>query len=199
MRVQYVMGPTNAGKSTLIDALVPPEPLAPGMKYFPSSRYPGVGAIRVGKLLRAKYGEAYFQGQGALQTTEAEATSMVEEGVRAAHADGKRLVLVDGQPRTKFQLDWVLAFRDGRSVPHTAHFLFLHASRDVRRARVQARDGANADALALSLARLDGDAPIMLDLMCELRLMPEPMHLMRTGDGVVTEFVRNMRVMGVIE
>lgn len=143
-RIVHLMGMTGAGKSTLIRRLCQFEPEK-------------VGAIEVGRMLRAKYGEAYFNGQAAPKHTQGEAWDMYVAGVNALVAQKKQLILVDGQPRDIQQA------RDVEGLwkyPHRTDFVLLHADHETRLDRVKerAKTADNpTDHLALALQRMHND------------------------------------------
>ena len=88
----YMMGVTNAGKTTLIDKLVEQD-----------SR---IGAVQVGKEFRRRYPPGHFAGQGAPDHTEEEALRIYSELLDLAK--DKQIVLVDGQPRRMSQVPLVI-------------------------------------------------------------------------------------------
>lgn len=136
--VVFLIGPTCCGKTTLIDESV--------------KRYPGTAGIKVGKLLRAKYGEAYFRGQGAPAHTQAEAQSMMEEELRRLLVDND-FILVDGQPRTPDHVPVIIELCNRLNLGFT--FVILTASEEKRLERaVASRTGDN---LELAKSRLRGD------------------------------------------
>jgi ATPase subunit of ABC transporter with duplicated ATPase domains len=112
--VVAIMGPTCAGKSTFLNYAVEKDP-------------GHVGLVEVGKMLRAKYPPSYFEGQAAPAKTQKEAWDMCEGRIRDHLAEGKTIVLVDGQPRSH---DQVIRFMElGREMPGVNfHFLLLTAT-----------------------------------------------------------------------
>jgi hypothetical protein len=143
----FIMGPTNAGKSTLIQAT--------------KDYYPQFGTVEVGKLMRAKYPPEFFQGQAAPKHTAVEAWQMMLDGI--ADAGAKKAVLIDGQPRDIEQCE--------RSIllPYPKLYIVLTASAEVREFRARARDSADPKRLELALARLHGDLPILNSIVSMLR------------------------------
>lgn len=149
--VLHLMGPTCAGKSTIIRRLVEIEPKR-------------VAAVEVGRMLRAKYGEAYFKGQAAPAHTQNEAWQMYVDGSKKAIAAGARLILVDGQPRDTGQARQM----DGLwKHPSRAAFVLIHAEHDERerRARSARKPGPDLD---LAIARLTNDYRNCYTVMAEL-------------------------------
>lgn len=144
----FFIGPTNAGKSSILEAVR-------------RKGNPIISFIEVGKLLRAKYLDPasphyqpdFFKGQAAPKHTEEEAYRLMADGIVAASAVGKRVVLIDGQPRSLGQLRRILT--DYEDYPVRVFDVFC--DREERERRAVARDGHNPDKLALSLARMDGD------------------------------------------
>lgn len=144
----FFIGPTNAGKSSILEAIR-------------RKGNPIVSFIEVGRLLRAKYLDPasphyqpdFFKGQAAPKHTEEEAYRLMADGITAASVAGKRVVLIDGQPRSLGQLRRILA--DYADYP--VHVFDVFCDREERERRAVARDGHNPDKLALSMARMDGD------------------------------------------
>lgn len=152
----FVIGPTNAGKSSLLAA---------------AGRL-GHTCIEVGKALRAKYMDPasphyapdYFKGEAAPQHTALEAWTLMVNGIAAAPAD--RLIFVDGQPRDIQQCDEITE----KYVLNPAYqvlFYNVYAPRDVRLARARARD-TDPDRLKLSMDRMDGDIPKLYEVLCRI-------------------------------
>lgn len=172
--IVHLMGPTCAGKSTLITRLLN---IAPEI----------VGAVEVGKMMRAKYLDPasphyqpdFFKGQAAPLHTQAEAWSMYQEGVNRCIEQGKRMVLVDGQPRDIQQARDVVGLWKS---PHRASYLMIHAAQEVRNERAAAtRQG---DALALALQRMEGDYKNCYVVLAELELRNEVVRWFDTTEDV---------------
>lgn len=158
MHLIFVIGATNAGKSTLIAA----------------AKELGHGTVEVGKMMRAKYPPEYFKGQACPAHTEVESWDMMLEGVEQVRKQGLRACFIDGQPRTHSQLAKVIALHDapGSSIA----FLHLWAPRDVREARARERDKNDPGRLALSLERLDGDLAVLYDITALIVRRPAILH-----------------------
>lgn len=179
--ILHLMGPTCAGKSTLIQRLLAVDPK-------------NVGAVEVGKMLRAKYGEGYFKGQAAPTHTQAEAWKMYVEGAKDQAAKGKRLILVDGQPRDIQQARDI----DGLwKAPHRAEFVLIHADHGARAER--ARAGRSGASLELAIQRLDNDYRNCYVVMAELLKRNEVIRVFDTtpmrdvnalAEQVLAEYVR---------
>lgn len=136
----YVIGPTNAGKTTLLNLCVLDTRIT---------------TVEVGKMMRAKYPPSHFQGQSNPKHTADEAWQMYLDGVQRGIDNSEcRLIICDGQPRDVKQTEDIVA--DTRF-----HKLFVHlwAPDHVREARAEARDFDSPEALALSKARLVNDIP----------------------------------------
>jgi len=156
--IVHLMGPTCAGKSTLINRLLN---IAPEI----------VGAVEVGKMMRAKYLDPasphyqpdFFKGQAAPLHTQAEAWQMYKDGVQRCVDEGKKIVLVDGQPRDIQQARDIVGLWHA---PHRAVYLLIHATEAVRTQRaVASRTG---DSLELARARLKNDYENCYNVMVEL-------------------------------
>lgn len=159
------MGPTCAGKSTLLKRLAQ----LGGDK---------VGTVEIGKLLRAKYGEAYFQGQAAPAQTAAEALQLYLDTIKQHIADGKRLVIVDGQPR---DLEQAKVMINAWYPQHRSVYMLVHASHEDREARARAgrEPGPNLD---LALARLNNDYKNNYTVMTYLIEHDVKIHVVNTSD-----------------
>lgn len=160
--ILHLMGPSCAGKSTLINRLLS---IAPDR----------VCAVEVGKMLRTKYGEAYFKGQAAPANTQAEAWEMYLEGVQAGIAQKMPIILVDGQPRDVQQARDII----GRwRTPHRASFLLLHAEHEERERRCRA-DNGDRD-LNARLQRLTNDYRNCYVVMAHLLMANEVIRVIDT-------------------
>lgn len=157
------MGPTCAGKSTIINALV---------KRSPET----VAAVMIGKALRARYGEDYFQGQAAPEKTREEAITMYRDLVGDAIGSGYELIVVDGQPRDVGQaIEMANSWKSHRNV-----FMLLHADHAVResRARLGRTPGPDLD---LAVARLTNDYRNNYEVMSTLLMYEKEIKVIDTG------------------
>lgn len=153
--ILHLMGPSCAGKSTLINEL---------LRIAPED----VAAVEVGKMLRAKHGEAAFAGQAAPSWSQAEAWNLYLEGVSAGIAQKRKIILVDGQPRDKQQaVDIVGRWRS----PHRSCFLMLWAEHAERERRCRA-DNGDRD-LEKRLQRLTNDYRNCCTVLAQLGLCNE--------------------------
>lgn len=170
--ILHLMGPTCAGKSTLINDLLV---RAPDL----------VGAVEVGKMLRAKYLDPksphyqpdFFKGQAAPLHTQGEAWQMYLDGVKALAAQGKRIILVDGQPRDIQQARDICGLW---KAPHRASFLMIHAAQEVRNERAAAT--RSGDALSLAIQRMEGDYKNCYVVLAELGLRNEVVRWFDTSE-----------------
>lgn len=161
--ILHLMGPTCAGKSTIINALTERSPET-------------VEAVMIGKALRAKYGEAYFQGQAAPEKTREEAILMYRELIREAIERGTELIVVDGQPRDVEQaIEMADSWKSHRNV-----FMLLHAEHAERERRARAGRAPGAD-LELAVARLTNDYRNNYEVMATLLQRGIPIRVVDTG------------------
>jgi cytidylate kinase len=160
--IVYVIGATNAGKSTLMDAV---------------KNDVTQGTVEVGKMMRAKYPPEHFAGQSNPAHTAVEAWQMYLDGIAQAEAAGKQAVWVDGQPRDMAQLAKVTATSDPRL------FVHLWAPAEIREERARTRDAQDPAKLALSLTRLNGDLPALYNILTTLLLLDEPVLNVRSFQG----------------
>lgn len=165
--VVFVMGPTCAGKSTFLQLA---EKEGKG----------SVGLVQVGKQLREKYSADYFKGSSNPEHTKEEAWELCKNGVLSNMRDGKRVILVDGQPRSARQVSRCieLARREGLRY----RFLWITADDIVRRRR--AESSRQGDALQLALDRMTGDKIDMYDVILTLNQRREIVHTLDTSDGL---------------
>ena len=167
----YLLGATNAGKSTFLQRAL--------------AAVPRAHEVEVGKMMRAKYLDPasphyqpdYFKGQAAPDHTEAEAWQMMLDGIAAA-PEGTEMILIDGQPRSVKQ-----AVAAATMPGHERMFLHLWAPRHVRQARAEARDKDSPEKLRLSLQRMDNDPPVLYEVLSVLEVLGAyPCHLFERED-----------------
>lgn len=144
----FVVGATNAGKSTFLQAV----------KDACGGR---AGLVEVGKWMRAKYPPEHFNGQGAPANTAGEAWAMLVDGISKASAAAE-FVLIDGQPRDLNQCDGIRRQYD--TPEYQLAFIHLYASAAERKKRALGRDPVGSAALDLALARVVGDVPPLYDV-----------------------------------
>jgi adenylate kinase family enzyme len=145
--IVFVMGPTNAGKSTFLR--------------FAEATAPSVRTVNVGAVLRAKYPPEHFAGQNNPKHTADEAWQICDESVRRHLADPAcGLILVDGQPRDVPQVKLCLeSWQDVSKLNRS--FVLFDASVSQREARISQRfdpgDPRHDQSVALAQTRLTGD------------------------------------------
>ena len=170
----FVIGATNAGKSTLLDTV---------------RSYPGIGMIEVGKMMRAKYPPEHFAGHANPTHTQAEAWMMFGSRVIECAAEGCRVAFVDGQPRDITQCESILA------LPNPKCFLHLWAPIDVREERARKRDSepgvpdVDNQKLQLALKRVIGDIPKLYDVTQRIRSLARSGR--RAMDPVIIDYDTN--------
>jgi adenylate kinase family enzyme len=158
----FVIGPTNAGKGCF---------LAAAQRYEPDR----VGLVEVGKMFRAKYLDPkspfydpdHFKGQAAPKHTAIEAWQMMLDGISVCQEASKDIILVDGQPRDIEQCERI---HHKYELSHDWNVTFAHiyAPANLRLERAMARDAGDPAKLALSKARLQGDAVGLYEVMTRL-------------------------------
>lgn len=141
----YLMGVTCSGKTTLVDD-------------FLSDPFGNVGAVQVGKEMRRRYPPEYFQGSGAPGHTEDEARRIFEEQLKAA--EGKKLILVDGQPRRRSQVA-LMKRNPGLG-------LILDVSEETQRERLENRFKNDPAGRFLAEDRIKNDKVMYYDCICEM-------------------------------
>lgn len=89
-----VLGVTASGKTTFID--------------FAKKQCPDlVRSVNIGQILRAKYPPSYFEGKDSMPKTEQEVQEILEDYVREFNSSESEVLLIDGQPRTIHQIDFL--------------------------------------------------------------------------------------------
>jgi adenylate kinase family enzyme len=186
----FVIGPTNAGKGTFLEA---------------AKRWDDrVGLVEVGKMMRAKYLDPksphydpdHFKGQAAPKHTAVEAWQMMLDGFRACQEQRKTIVLVDGQPRDIEQCERIhQQFEVGvpPTLDVTVTYAHIYAPEALRWERAQARDGSDPAKLALSKARLQGDAVGLYEVMTRLiHYRSHVVTLVNDGKVSVTDLLHDL-------
>ena len=138
-----IFGMTNSGKSTLLDH----------MRHFKD-----IGVIEVGKEMRKRYPPGYFDGKGAMAKTEDEVWKIVDTSYAAAQRAGRKVVLLDGQPRLPVQIQQL----ESRFGPFA--LIWLHTHEEVIRERSEAR-AQTPEGLELSNKRMINDKCHLYDVM----------------------------------
>lgn len=165
--IKFIMGPTCSGKSTF---------LKQACKEAPDI----FGTVEVGKLLRAKYPPEYFKGQNNPKHTAAEAWALCEEGVQKCRQNGKRIVLVDGQPRDVPQVN--LCFTKFPSTEYSSEFWLIDACLEERERRARAsRSGPDLETLALP--RLTNDMIAYYTVLVELLKAKVPVRIFDSSNA----------------
>lgn len=154
VRLIFITGATNAGKSTLIEG---------------ASKWRNVGVVSVGAMMRAKYHPSHFKGQANPAHTRAEALEMMMEGILQQIGAGLRTILVDGQPRDVDQLREIDSILWQRT-DHVFECSFIHlfAPEIIRFTRALNRDRDDPHKLMLSYQRLRGDIPELYNVLTAL-------------------------------
>jgi len=154
--LNFLLGPTNVGKTTLIDQAV---------------KELNAHGVFVGRVLRAKYGEDYFKGQAAPEHTKKESLEIMDQGITEGLNCYKPLILVDGQPRSDDQLEYIIEKYLKRSYTDmTVSFLLLYCSDEVRRKRMESRD-LTPEKKRLTEQRFYGDLPQVHKLIHDLIIL----------------------------
>jgi len=124
MRVFSVSGGTNAGKGTFL-------------AYAKAQLRERVHLIQIGAEMRRRHPPEFFNGLGAMPSTEAEVWEILAEQLNKGLADPKvKLILLDGLPRMGGQLPKLLSYFNSFI---QYGFVYLHASQETRKKRVEAR------------------------------------------------------------
>jgi hypothetical protein len=160
--IVHMMGPTCAGKSTIIDRL--------------QLLSEDVFTVQIGRLLRMKYGEDYFKGQAAPEHTRAEALELYFDTINEGLSYGKKIILIDGQPRDLGQAKTMMSSWED----HKNAFVLIHADHDIRekRARSGRKPGPDLD---LAVARLVNDYANTYTVLVELIAHDYPIDVINTG------------------
>lgn len=168
--IACIMGCTCAGKSTFL-------------QFVKDRNIAGVGTVEVGKLLRAKYPPAAFQGRANSPAHAQEAWDLCIQGVDSHLNAGKTCILIDGQPRDLKQAHDLIALF---SSDHNLVFVLLHAPLAERERRARAHRNDSPDNLELALARLQNDMILYYEITAMLALQQQALVYADTGDPVVS-------------
>ncbi len=161
----FTVGPTNAGKSTLMDV---------------AKATPGVGTVEVGRLMRQKYPPSHFKGEGAPAHTQVEAWQMMVDGIAASVAAGNTVTFVDGQPRDVQQADDIVA-QYALSPGWLVGFYHLTCPEAIRRVRAEMRDGADAEKMELTNRRMVSDYRSLYNVFTRLQANSAPVLVLDTS------------------
>lgn len=148
-KVIFVLGPTNAGKSTLLKTV---------KELFPQR----VGLVEVGKEMRRRHPPEFFQGSAAPEHCEQEALSIFHE--QMVEATKHEFVFVDGQPRRVSQITPCLQYR----YDHQLFFLLMNESEEVLKKRLEGRFAPGSGEYELSWMRIRNDKVQLFDVLFEL-------------------------------
>lgn len=116
--------------------------------------------LQHGKFFRNTLGPEFFLSQPnpqAPEITEPLVRNMVHECARIAHLSKKNLI-VDGFPRTKEQVQWVINSSKLRDWNFQLVFLFLHCDADILLERMRKRrelEGSGSEALTMERHRVE--------------------------------------------
>jgi adenylate kinase family enzyme len=149
----FVVGATNSGKTTLLEA---------ASKEWPRT----TGLVEVGKMLRAKYPPSYFDGQAAPASTAEEAWEMMVSGIGACVREKKSFIYIDGQPRDVNQVERIVGSYYN-AFAYRCRFLHLFAPAEIRELRACARDKTK-ESLELSLRRLQTEPAQLFEVLSRL-------------------------------
>lgn len=163
----FIMGTTCSGKSTFL-RMAQEKLLGEDL----------VGLVEVGKMMRAKYPPEHFAGQASPEHTRHEAWQMCEDTVFELAGYGKRIILVDGQPRDPEQ---VHLCRSRFNFPEfETHFVLIDASLSVREHRAR-RDRSGSDLETLAIPRLTHDMQTYFSVLVELLKHNERIQIFDTS------------------
>lgn len=115
----FVTGPTNAGKTTLLEE---------------ADKHSQTHAVEVGKYMRAKYPPSYFAGQCNPKHTAVEAWQAMLDMIEQAPEEAV-CILIDGQPRDLPQA------ADCLELEYDQRYINLYAPYELRLQRALDRDG----------------------------------------------------------
>jgi hypothetical protein len=161
--VVYVMGPTCVGKSSLIAA---------AQEKWGDE----LGLVEVGKYLRNKYPPGHFKGQANPKHVHTEAVELYKKFVEQHIADGKEIILVDGQPRQNQAGQMLCHYPALRRL-----FIQLDASVEIRSLRIKTRfANASHEDIDLAIKRLDNDRMMGYDTLIDLLSMNQVVKVFST-------------------
>lgn len=150
----FVIGPTNSGKTTLVESL--------------RKESLGASSIHVGRLLREKHPPEFFEGQGNPPHVHKEAMRLLFEQLREKLlSPAVDVIYIDGQPRTVEQVEAIEDFVVAWGQPLRLTYLVLNADDETIRRRAASRDASQA-AIELSIKRITNDKCDLHDVIHHL-------------------------------
>lgn len=145
-----IIGISGCGKSTFINETV--------------AQYPDeFGAIQVGKEMRKRYPPEFFKNRGAMEETEDVVFQIFEEQYN--NNKGKKIVLVDGQPRMPSQVDKLV------SLFLTFRVMVLNTEHSVLQCRAESRS-ADKKEHAFHINRIMNDYQDLYSVLAAIACSP---------------------------
>tara|TARA_R100001143_G_C3357381_1_gene133294 strand:- start:921 stop:1520 length:600 start_codon:yes stop_codon:yes gene_type:complete len=180
----FVMGPTCAGKSTLLES---------AQERFGNA----LGLVEVGKELRAKYPPEYFEGQNNPKHTADEAWEICNTRVWEHFREKKQVILVDGQPRDVPQVH--LCNTEFTSSHFVKRYLLIDAPIEARRNRAKA-GRSQEDFEKLAEPRLTNDMIQYYTVLVELLKIDRKIKVFDTTNSeVMPEHLIMRNIIGWME
>lgn len=169
MKFFYLVGVTNSGKDYFAQRALEKAPSL-------------IGMTNVGQIFRQRYPASHFKGQGAPQNTEEEAFQIFCSEVKRVREEGKRICLVNGQPRRVSQVDRVMYAN--------SEVIWFHEDDDVLVERAKQRDSCQ-EALDLSMERMVNDRKQLYDVIWHLMRRGVPIHTAKSDsiDGILSAII----------
>lgn len=156
--IVFVTGVTCTGKSSFL--------------IYCSALKKEIGVVEVGKELRKKYPPDYFEGSGAPKKTEKEAMKICLTGIGANIEQGKKIILVDGQPRRESQVSILLK----NTAKYKRLYLELVCSEEEQLRRMKLRFPNDKESLQLAQLRFYKDkvdlAKVKMEMLIQVEIHP---------------------------
>lgn len=155
--VVFCIGTTCSGKSTLIENF--------------TRRSNNIGSVEVGKEMRRRYSPSAFKGLAALDETEDEVWEIYQQQFDDNLKGGKKIILIDGQPRMSSQV--MICLNHAKLHECSSFFMWIHCSVAETRRRALDRFSDNDEALELAMMRLTNDRTQLFDVIHRLVSLKE--------------------------
>ncbi len=136
----------------------------------------GIGLIQIGKEMRKRHPPEFFQGLGAMSSTEDEVKEIFKEQYEA-HSD-KHTIICAGFPRVAYQYEFITQFEDRA-------FIYIYSDEYDYLDRLDVRFKDNPSGRELSEQRLKNDRIQLYDMLMVLLSNDERVTVIKNTDDIL--------------